>query len=99
MSKTATTVETTITFTAFDENDAEVTLSLPARWAVCLDCFGTGEEPNAEHVCWECDGTGEVAVEIRELADPDVLAEYDAMNKAVQLEELAEIDAAWAAIA
>ena len=82
--------ETTITFTSFDENDAEVTKTLPARWTVCLECAGDGYvvEYGVGISCWECDGTGEVAEVVTELADPAVLAEYDAMNKAVEIEDL-----------
>lgn len=28
----------------------------------CLECDGTGEEPNTENTCDECDGTGEIII-------------------------------------
>jgi DnaJ-class molecular chaperone len=28
----------------------------------CLECDGTGEEPNTENTCDECDGTGEIVI-------------------------------------
>jgi DnaJ-class molecular chaperone len=29
---------------------------------LCLECDGTGEEPNTENTCDECDGTGEIVI-------------------------------------
>jgi DnaJ-class molecular chaperone len=43
--------------------DTKITQDLFGYKAIqCLECDGTGEEPNTENTCDECDGTGEIVI-------------------------------------
>lgn len=82
---------TIITFTVDDENLGEVTRTLPAQWVTCQECKGKGHlftMSGLDRTCEECSGTGEVAEIIREICNPQARMQYDAMNVAVQLEDL-----------
>jgi len=96
---TASITRTTISFTSFDENGAEITRTLPARWVQCHVCYGEGSvsgHPDFHVTCDECGGTGEEAILIREICNPKIRAEYDAMNQAVEDQDWAEFDLAQA---